>query len=214
MKGVFITFEGIEGCGKSTQVRLLVEALHKAGRAVYVTREPGGTPIGEAIRGILLDPANEVMCKEAEILLYAAARAQHVAEVIRPKLAEGMVVISDRYADATTAYQGAARGFSPQQLSALHQLATDNLQPHITIVLDVPVADGLSRVLQRSIDAGTRAYDRLESESIEFHDRVRAAYLQIAKDHPQRVHVVDGKRAINEIHTEILSLVTPLCGTP
>lgn len=214
MNGVFITFEGVEGCGKSTQVRLLVEALHKAGRAVYVTREPGGTPIGEAIRGILLDPANEVMCKETEILLYAAARAQHVAEVIRPKLDEGVVVISDRYADATTAYQGAARGFSPQQLSTLHQLATENLQPHLTIVLDVPVADGLSRVLQRSIDAGTRAYDRLESESVEFHERVRAAYLQIAKDHPQRVHVVNGKRTINEIHADILSLVTSLCGTP
>lgn len=214
MEGVFITFEGVEGCGKSTQVKLLVEALHKAGRAVYVTREPGGTPIGEAIRGILLDPANAAMCKEAEILLYAAARAQHVAEVIRPKLAEGVVVISDRYADATTAYQGAARGFSPQQLSALHQLATDNLQPQLTVILDVPVADGLSRVLQRSIDAGTRAYDRLESESLEFHERVRTAYLQIAKENPQRVHVINGAQFVAEIHSEILSLVKSLCGTP
>jgi dTMP kinase len=214
MKGIFITFEGVEGCGKSTQVRLLVEALHKAGRPVYVTREPGGTPIGEAIRGILLDSANEAMCKETEILLYAAARAQHVAEIIRPKLAEGVVVISDRYADATTAYQGAARGFSPQQLSALHQLATDNLQPHLTIVLDVPVADGLSRVLQRSVDAGTRAYDRLESESVDFHERVRAAYLQIAKDNAERVRVVNGTRAVAEIHDDIFNLVKTILPLP
>lgn len=212
MNGVFITFEGIEGCGKSTQVRLLVEALAKAGRQVYVTREPGGTPIGETIRAILLDPANEMMCKEAEILLYGAARAQHVTEVIRPKLAQGVVVISDRYADATTAYQGAARGFLPQQLAAVHQLATDNLQPHLTIILDVPVADGLARVLQRSIDAGTRAYDRLEAESLEFHERVRAAYLEIAKADAKRVKVIDGRRSVDQVQTDILALVSPLCG--
>ncbi len=210
MKGVFITFEGVEGCGKSTQVRLLVDALAKVGREVHVTREPGGTPIGETIRAILLDPANEMLCKEAEILLYGAARAQHVSEVIRPKLAQGVVVISDRYADATTAYQGAARGFSPQQLSAVHQLATDNLQPHLTIVLDVPVADGLARVLQRSIDAGTRSYDRLEAESLEFHERVRAAYLEIAKTDANRVKVIDGRQSVDQVHAEILGLVKPL----
>lgn len=180
------------------------------GRPVYVTREPGGTVIGESIRAILLDTANTAMCKETEVLLYAAARAQHVFEVIRPKLAEGTTVISDRYADATTAYQGASRGLLAAQLAALHQLATDNLQPQLTIILDLPVADGLSRVLQRSIDAGTRAYDRLESEALGFHESVRAAYLKIAEADPRRVRVVNGQRSMDEIHAEILSLVKPL----
>lgn len=212
MSGVFITFEGVEGCGKSTQVRLLAEALHKAGRRVHVTREPGGTHIGESIRAILLDAANTVMCKETEVLLYAASRAQHVSEVIRPKLAEGLVVISDRYADATAAYQGAARGFTPAQLKSLHTLATGDLRPHITIILDVPVADGLARVLQRSIEAGTRAYDRLEAESIDFHERVRAAYLALAQEDPKRIRVLDGRRSVSDIHNDIMSLVNPLCG--
>jgi dTMP kinase len=212
MSGVFITFEGVEGCGKSTQVHLLAEALQTAGRKVYVTREPGGTRIGESIRAILLDAANTDLCKKTEVLLYAASRAQHVAEVIHPKLAEGMIVISDRYADATTAYQGAARGFTPAQLKSLHTLAADNLQPHLTIVLDVPVADGLSRVLQRSIEAGTRAYDRLESESIDFHERVRIAYLALAHEDPDRIRVLDGASPAADIHNDVMALVKPLCG--
>lgn len=212
MTGLFITLEGVEGCGKSTQVRLLAEALVKSGRAVYVTREPGGTPIGEAIRAILLDSANTTLCKETELLLYAAARAQHVAEIIRPKQAEGTIVISDRYADATAAYQGAARGFSAAQLAELHQLATQNLQPHLTMIVDVPVAVGLARVLQRAVDAGTRGYDRLEAESVDFHEAVRAAYLQLAKDNPKRIHVVDGRRSPAEVHAEIMKWVIPLCG--
>lgn len=212
MSGLFITFEGVEGCGKSTQVKLLTESLLKSGRGVYVTREPGGTRIGESIRAVLLDSANTAMCKETEVLLYAASRAQHVAEVIRPKLAEGMIVISDRYADATAAYQGAARGFTSAQLKSLHTLATHDLQPHLTIVLDVPVADGLARVLQRSLEAGTRAYDRLEAESVEFHERVRAAYLALAQEDPKRIRVLDGRRSVIEIHNDIMSLVKPLCG--
>lgn len=212
MTGLFITFEGVEGCGKSTQVRRLVEALTQAGRPVYVTREPGGTVIGESIRAILLDSANTTLCKETEVLLYAAARAQHVADVIRPKLAEGVIVISDRYADATTAYQGAARGFSAEQLASLHQLATDNLQPQLTIILDVPVADGLSRVLQRAIDAGSRAYDRLESEPLDFHEAVRAAYLKLAQESPERIRVIDGRQTPDEVHAEIMKQVLPLCG--
>lgn len=212
MSGLFITFEGVEGCGKSTQVKLLTESLQKSGRGVYVTREPGGTRIGESIRAVLLDAANTAMCKETEVLLYAASRAQHVSEVIRPKLAEGLVVISDRYADATAAYQGAARGFTSAQLKSLHTLATHDLQPHLTIVLDVPVADGLARVLQRSLEAGTRAYDRLEAESVEFHERVRAAYLQLAQEDPKRIRVLDGRRSVIEIHNDIMSLVKPLCG--
>jgi dTMP kinase len=191
----------------------LLEALTAKGHAVHVTREPGGTPIGEDIRSILLSPANKAMCKEAEILLYAAARAQHVAEVIRPKIAEGIVVISDRYADATAAYQGAARGFSPEQLAAVHRLATDDLQPQLTIVLDVPVADGLARVLQRSIDQGRRGYDRLESETLDFHEAVRAAYLKLAAENPKRIHVIDGAQPAQVIHEVILSLVNSrLCG--
>ncbi len=212
MLGTFITIEGVEGCGKSTQVRLLTEALQEAGCTVHVTREPGGTPIGESIRSILLDAANTAMCKETEVLLYAASRAQHVAEVIRPKLQDGVVVISDRYADATAAYQGAARGFRGAQLKSLHALATGGLQPHLTIILDVPVADGLSRVLQRSIESGARAYDRLESESIDFHERVRAAYLALAQEDPKRIRVLDGRRSAADIHNDITALVKPLCG--
>lgn len=212
MSGLFITFEGVEGCGKSTQVRLLTESLQNAGLGVHVTREPGGTRIGESIRAVLLDAANTAMCKETEVLLYAASRAQHVSEVIRPKLAEGLVVISDRYADATAAYQGAARGFTTAQLKSLHTLATQDLQPHLTIILDIPVADGLARVLQRSIEAGTRAYDRLEAESVEFHERVRAAYLALAQEDPQRIRVLDGRRSKIENHNDIMSLVKPLCG--
>ncbi|PIR21252.1 MAG: dTMP kinase [Deltaproteobacteria bacterium CG11_big_fil_rev_8_21_14_0_20_47_16] len=213
MSGLFITFEGVEGCGKSTQVRLLVDALEAAGHSVHVTREPGGTPIGEDIRSILLSPANKVMCKEAEILLYAAARAQHVAEVIRPKMAEGTIVISDRYADATAAYQGAARGFSPEQLAAVHKLATNDLQPDATILIDVPVAKGLARVLQRSIDEGRRGYDRLEAEALEFHEAVQAAYLKLAKANPKRIHVMDGMQSIDDIHQQIMAVILPLCGT-
>lgn len=225
MSGLFITFEGVEGCGKSTQVRLLTESLQKAGRQVYVTREPGGTRIGESLRAILLDSANTAMCKETEVLLYAASRAQHVSEVIRPKLADGMVVISDRYADATAAYQGAARGFTSAQLKSLHTLATQELQPHLTLVLDVPVADGLARVVQRSLEARNLAHravegegtpapllDRLEAESIEFHERVRAAYLALAQENPQRIRVLDGRRTKLETHNDIMSLVNPLCG--
>lgn len=212
MSGLFITFEGVEGCGKSTQVRLLTESLQKAGMGVHVTREPGGTRIGEYIRAILLDTTNTAMCKETEVLLYAASRAQHVSEVIRPKLAAGLIVISDRYADATAAYQGAARGFTLAQLQSLHTLATQDLQPHLTIVLDVPVAEGLARVLQRAIESGARAYDRLEAESLEFHERVRAAYLQLAQEEPKRIRVLDGQRSKLETHNDIMSLVKPLCG--
>lgn len=209
MSGLFITFEGVEGCGKSTQVRLLVAALEAQGHKTHITREPGGTPIGEDIRSILLSPANKAMCKEAEILLYAAARAQHVAEIVRPKMADGTIVISDRYADATAAYQGAARGFTPAQLASVHELATHNLQPNITILIDVPVVKGLARVLQRSVDQGKKGYDRLESESLDFHEAVRDAYLKIAKANTDRIHVIDGTRSIEAVQEEIMKIVTP-----
>lgn len=207
-KGVFITLEGIEGCGKSTQAQLLVAALKD--RPVYLTREPGGTAIGEAVREVLLNPAHAEMGKECELLLYAASRAQHVAEVIRPKLKEGCVVISDRYADATAAYQGAARGFTPAELAAVHQLATGGLQPQLTIVFDLPVETALERLLQRYVEAKGRTYDRIEQESLEFHERVRAAYLDIARTDPARVWVVDATQTPEAIHQMILARVQTL----
>lgn len=205
MAGLFITFEGIEGCGKSTQAKLLAEYLHKdLARTVHVTREPGGTPIAEAIRGILLDTAHTEMCRETELLLYAAARAQHVAEVIRPQMAAGTVVISDRFADSTAAYQGEARGLSVEPLTQLHQIATHGLQPDITFVIDLPVASALARLLQRYVDRPGQSHDRIECESIEFHEKVRAAYLALAKEFPQRIKIIDGLKPMEDVHHDIV----------
>jgi dTMP kinase len=207
VSGIFVTFEGVEGCGKSTQVKRLHERLTERGHTVLVTREPGGTPIAEAIRNVLLDPANEAMAPVAELLLYEAARAQHVAERIRPALDANAVVICDRFADSTSAYQGAGRALPDQMLSAMHHVATGGTWPDLTIVLDVPIEEGLTRAMK--VDAP----DRLEQEPIAFHQRVRDSFLALAKQEPNRIKVIDGMQTEEAVAEAINALVDPLLVT-
>ncbi len=204
MNGVFITVEGVEGCGKSTQIALLKKYLESAGRDVVVTREPGGTPIAETIRGILLDPENAELSPVAEAFLYAAARAQHVDEFIRPALGAGNVVLSDRFADSTTAYQGAGRALAADTIRTLHAIATRGTWPELTIVVDVPVEEGLARA------AHGNELDRIEREPLEFHQRVREGFLAIARSEPERVHVIDGTQPVDAVAAAIRDLVKGL----
>lgn len=206
MNGLFITFEGVEGCGKSTQIERLRERLEAAGRNVIVTREPGGTEISEAIRALLLDPAHTVMAPATELLLYAAARAQHVCERIRPALEAGRVVLCDRYADSTTAYQGAGRGLTPESLAQLHAMATGGLWPHLTLIIDLPAEEGLQRA------RGRGRSDRLEQESIDFHERVRQGFLGLAAREPERIKIIEGRQSIEAVAEAIFAQVTALPG--
>lgn len=201
MSGCFITFEGVEGCGKSTQIALLRDFLAHAGHDVIVTREPGGTPIAEAIRHVLLDPANEAMNATAELLLYEAARAQHVHEKIIPALAAGQVVLCDRFADSTTAYQGAGRGQAPEILNGLHRMATGGVWPDLTLLLDVPVLTGLERARNRG------RKDRIEQESVDFHQRVRDGFLALAAAEPDRIRVISGDATVAQVHHAICRAV-------
>lgn len=204
MSGVFITFEGTEGCGKSTQVHLLTRHLESDGHEVVVTREPGGTPIAEAIRDLLLDPANEAMAPTAELLLYEAARAQHVQEKIRPALDEGKIVICDRFYDSTTAYQGAGRKLPEIDIESLHELATQGLTPDLTIFLDLPVEEGL----RRAKSAGPA--DRIENEALEFHERVYAGFIQLAEKYPARIKRIDATRSPEAIAFDLSALADAL----
>jgi dTMP kinase len=197
--GIFITLEGIEGSGKSTQAAKLRDHLVARGLNVVVTREPGGSPIAEKIRKILLDPSNKKMVPLAELFLYEASRTQHVAEIIAPALEAGKCVICDRFFDASTAYQGSARGIDTGAVERLNLLATGGIKPDLTIVLDLPADAGLKRL--------GRSLDRLESESIEFHRRVREGYLRIAAGDPERVKVVDASGPIDDISLRIVQLV-------
>lgn len=199
----FIVFEGGEGAGKSTQSNALADYLRARGHSVLCTREPGGTPAAEAIRAVLLDPANAGLDDRAEALLFAAARGDHAARVIRPGLERGDVVISDRYLDSSVAYQGVARGLGAERVAELSLWATGGLVPDLTIVLDVDPALGLARVV---------GPDRLESEPIEWHARVRQAFLDIATEHPQRYLVLDGSRPAEDLAVEIAVAVSALVG--
>lgn len=199
--GYFITFEGIEGSGKSTQLARAAVALRATGHTVLTTREPGGTAIGDRIRDLLLDPQHRGMVPIAELLLYAAARAQHVAECIRPALARGELVLCDRYADATAAYQGSARRIPTHTLQLVHQLATEALQPQLTVLLDIAPELGLARV------TGRGALDRLEQETFAFHQRVRAGYLAIAQAERPRFLVIDGGQPEDAIHARIMQAI-------
>jgi dTMP kinase len=205
--GWFITFEGIEGCGKTTQMRALAERLAEKGYPVVVTREPGGCPISLKIRDILLDAANSRMVPLAELLLYAAARAQHVAEVIKPALDAGKIVLCDRFTDATVAYQGYGRELDLALIGELNNLATGNVRPRLTVLIDCEVETGLKRANAR-IEASTGAREeRFELESVQFHRRVREGYLRLAAAEPDRFIVIDGTRSMSEVEMAITDAV-------
>jgi len=203
VEGIFIVFEGPEGSGKSTQARLLANLLKSEVREVVLTREPGGTPIAEQVRTILLDQANCAMLPETEALLYSAARAQHVGDVIRPALERGAVVICDRFADSTLAYQGGGRGLSIDDLRTIQRLATGGLTPTLRILVDVPVEVGLRR--RFGVEAEV---NRLDVAGVEFHERVRAAYLRMAVEDPSTWAVVDGEGTVDEVEERIVQAVT------
>ena len=200
--GLFITLEGIEGCGKSTQTDLLRSHLADKGFEVVVTREPGGTFISEKIRDILLDTRNAGMEPLTELFLYEASRSQHVEETIRPAIEAGKCVISDRFYDASTAYQGYARGIGAEKVMDLNLVATGGQKPDLTIVLDLPVATGLRRLGQD--------LDRIEGETGEFHEQVRKAYIEIAKIEPGRVKIVDATGSVEGTFEEIAAHVDDL----
>jgi dTMP kinase len=200
-KGLFISFEGGEGAGKSTQTKLLKEWLEKQGEKVVLTREPGGTTLGIQIRQILLDNNTGVISPRSEALMYAADRAHHVYSVIRPALDRGNVVISDRYIDSSIAYQGAGRVLLPSEVSRISRWATESLTPSLTIILDLPAEIGLGRL---------HTTDRLESEPLQFHERVRQEYLNMAQIDPERYLVVDARQSIEQIHSSIIERVSTL----
>lgn len=200
MKGLFITFEGIECSGKSTQVLLLAEYLKKKGYDIINTREPGGTIIGESIRKILLDTEYSAMNNLTENLLYLASRVQHIHEVIQPALLSNKIVICDRFIDATIAYQGYARGIDIKVINRLHELVIENIKPDITLLLDILPKQGLFRAIGKRLD-------RIEQENIEFHDKVRYGYLQIAQQESDRVKIIDGSKEIDEVHQTICNCV-------
>ena len=206
MAGTFITFEGIDGSGKSTQLRLLANFLKQAGCDVLLTREPGGTPVGIRLRAALLD-AQEEVDPLTELLVFAADRAQHVRRVLRPALQAGQVVFSDRYADATAAYQGAGRGFSPELIKEIIELATEGLKPDLTVLFDLPVEDSNTRTRRRS--NGKQKGDRLDGETADFHTRVRDAYLQLARAEPERVKIVETNQPVEVTHERVKEIVIP-----
>lgn len=204
---MFITFEGIEGSGKSTQIVLLANYLSAHNRSVMLTREPGGTMIGDKIRKILLDPEHTVLAPKAELLLYAAARAQHLQELIEPELRAGRIVLCDRFADATVAYQGYGRGLDLDVIVELDRIVTSGLRPDLTVLLDIDAAVGLARARGRNSSRGLEAEGRFENEQLAFHDRVRQGYLLQAKREPDRFRIVDASAAPDQIQNRIREIV-------
>lgn len=199
--GTFFTFEGPEGSGKSTQIGLLVDELTEMGHEVVVTREPGGTAIGEEIRHLLIhSSAGKGMTPEAELLLFAAARAQLVREFILPSLQAGKIVICDRFLDSTTVYQGAARSIASDPVSYINEFAVGPVTPDLTFILDVPHEESMRRVKRRATDIP----DRMEEENSEFYKKVRDGYLLLARSMPERFHVVDGTRPLGVNQEDIL----------
>lgn len=204
----FITFEGIEGSGKSTQIRHLLEYLRGKGVDVMVTREPGGTPAGERVRSILLDPAMKGMHPRAELFLYAAARIQHIEEVIQPAIAEGKVVICDRFVDATVAYQGHGRGIPLGEVKVVNSLAALDLKPELTFLLDLPVETGLGRARQRNAADASSATSRFEEEDLPFHTRVRDGYKAIAAADRARVRIIPADQSVERVARQIQKIVS------
>jgi dTMP kinase len=206
-KGLFISFEGIEGCGKTTQAKLLARWLKGRGHQVIVTREPGGPPIAEKIRKVLLDSKNHHMSPLTELLLLQASRAQHLAQVIVPALKAGKIVICDRFADSSTAYQGYGRGMGLEMVNQLNRIAVDGCWPKLTLVFDLPVEQGFARAAGRK-----RALDRMEKQERAFHQKVRRGYKEIARQDPRRVKLLDGSQPPDVIQAAARQLVLELLG--
>lgn len=202
-RGLFVTLEGGDGSGKTTQAELLEQWLVERGRTVVRTREPGGTDVGVEVREIVLHHRGDI-APRAEALLYAADRAHHVATVVRPALERGEVVVQDRYIDSSVAYQGAGRVLVPAEVRSLSEWATEGLLPDLTILLDVP-----SEISRSRLHGARSRYDRLEAEAVDFHDRVRAAYLELAEAEPARIVVIDAERSVDEIAAHVRARVEP-----
>lgn len=202
MRGHFITLEGIEGAGKSTALQFLQRVLQEKGIPLIVTREPGGTPIGEQIRQLLLDRRVTQMAVDTELLLMFASRSQLIAEVIRPALAKGYWVLSDRFTDATYAYQGGGRGIAFERIATIEQWVQGDLHPDLTLLLDVPAQVGLERI-QRY-----KALDRIESEQIDFFERVRVAYWQRAQADPNRYRIIDACQTLAKVQQQLYEIIT------
>jgi len=205
MNGKFITIEGVEGAGKSTQLAFIKSYLAEQGKDFIVTREPGGTPLGETIRELLLSPSDDAMSVDTELLLMFAARAEHVHKVIKPALAAGKWVISDRFTDATFAYQGGGRGIETSRIESLADWTLLGLKPDLTFLFDLPVEIGQQRVLERN-----QGQDRFEQEKVDFFEKIRHCYLQRAHAEPQRIKIIDSSRSIAEIQQQLTVILNKL----
>jgi dTMP kinase len=210
---LFITFEGVEGSGKTTQIQRLKKYLSQKGIPCKVTREPGGCPIGEKVRKILLNPDHREMVPMSELLLYEAARAQHVKEVIEPFLKKGGIILCDRFSDATFAYQGYGRKIDLEWIERLNHLSSQGIKPDVTFLLDCPSDVGLKRALQRNRTLKQEKEERFEKEKIQFHRRVRKGYLNIAKKEPHRVKVIDTRQGEERVFEKIRKIVNDLIGS-
>jgi dTMP kinase len=210
---LFITFEGVEGSGKTTQIQRLKKHLIQKGIPCKVTREPGGCPIGEKVRKILLNPDHREMAPLSELLLYEAARAQHVKEVIEPFLKKGGVILCDRFSDATIAYQGYGRGIDLKWIERLNHFSSRGIKPDVTFLLDCPSDVGLKRALKRNRTLKKEKEERFEKEKIQFHQQVRKGYLAIAKKEPSRVKVIDTRVGEDRVFEKIRKIVDNLIGS-
>jgi dTMP kinase len=210
---LFITFEGIEGCGKTTQIKRLAGRLEDRGIRFISTLEPGGTRIGQDIRKVLLDSRNAHLAPLAELTLYAADRAQHIEEVIKPALDQGKWVLCDRFFDATVAYQGAGRGLDMDLIKTLNELVTTGIRPDLTLLLDCPPETGIERAIKRISIIGQDGQDRFEREKMDFHRKVRAGYLEISLKE-KRFSIIDATLPEDEVEEEIFKAVTPYLPSP
>ena len=206
-RGFFLTFEGIEGSGKSTHARRFNQYVLDAGYRVYLTREPGGTALGEALRAVLLDPGAEPLVPEAELFIILASRAQHVRRRILVRLEKGEIVISDRYSEASLAYQGGGRGLGLDAVKPADRLATGGLVPDLTVLCDLPVEEALGRVKAREQKGGE--VNRFDREAVDFHESVRRTYLYLAREAPERIVVVDTRGSEDEVAERIVKMVEP-----
>lgn len=204
MRGKFITIEGTDGSGKSTQIELLMDYLRKKGADVIFTREPGGTQISEKIRAIILDVNNSEMTGITEALLYAAARSQHVEEKIIPALEAGKIIVCDRFVDSSIAYQGAARGLGAEKIMGINEAALHGIMPDMTLFFDLSPEKGILR------KKNERALDRLEKEKMDFHEKVYEGYKNLCKKYPERIKPIDADRSIDEVHSEVIEVIDGL----